>query len=152
MALEERALVGEEFELFVDKYFRGPEQGDLGLGVLVRKDDGRVIGFAGAISCSYWTNETELGFVLDSPFWGHEYAVEIGRAILDEFFQKLRYERLLALVNPQNRRSLKVIKKLGLRDSGEAYGSRGLRRIFASCREDWASAAPSVRPPCPTPP
>ena len=59
--------------------------------------------------------EIEIGYRLARPFWGYGYATEAASAVRDFAFSKLDVTRLVALVEPTNRRSIGVAKKLGMR-------------------------------------
>jgi RimJ/RimL family protein N-acetyltransferase len=75
-----------------------------------------VIGYCGlsrhAGRCA--ADETEVGFRLARDFWGQGLATEAAVAVRDEAFGELRLPKLIALVDPQNRTSLRVIEKLGM--------------------------------------
>lgn len=58
--------------------------------------------------------ETEVGFLLDRPTWGHGYATEAAFAALDDGFNRLGVAQIIALVDPENAASRRVIKKCGL--------------------------------------
>src|SRR5512136_1050757 len=59
-------------------------------------------------------NETEVGFLLDRPFWGKGYATEAARASLDFGFEHFDLDHIIALVHPDNVASRRVIEKCGL--------------------------------------
>jgi ribosomal-protein-alanine N-acetyltransferase len=56
-------------------------------------------------------NETEVGFILDRPFWGKGYATAAARASLDFGFEHFKPDHLIALVHPDNLASRRVIEK-----------------------------------------
>jgi RimJ/RimL family protein N-acetyltransferase len=59
-------------------------------------------------------NETEVGFLLDRPFWGKGYATAAAHLALDFGFEERRLDHLIALVHPDNLASRRVIEKCGL--------------------------------------
>ena len=59
-------------------------------------------------------NETEVGFLLDRPFWGKGYATEAARASLDFGFEHFDLGHIIALVHSENLASRRVIAKCGM--------------------------------------
>lgn len=59
-------------------------------------------------------NETEVGFLLDRPFWGRGYATEAALASLRFGFEQLGLNLIIALVYADNLASRRVIEKCGL--------------------------------------
>ncbi len=58
--------------------------------------------------------EIEIGYRLVRKFWGSGYATEAAIAIRDYAFTDLRVDRLVALIEPVNKRSIRVAEKLGM--------------------------------------
>jgi len=58
--------------------------------------------------------ETEVGYLLDRPFWGKGYATEAARASIRFGFEQIGLEHLIALVHPENIASQRVLEKCGL--------------------------------------
>ncbi|WP_413288651.1 GNAT family N-acetyltransferase [Bdellovibrio sp. HCB337] len=59
-----------------------------------------------------------LGYRIFSHFWGQGYATEACRAVIDIAFKDLKLHRIEAAIEPHNKVSIKVAKKLGLRKEG----------------------------------
>jgi RimJ/RimL family protein N-acetyltransferase len=120
---ESASFIREQFN-FSDK--------DLGLSSLVERGSDQVIGFSGLEPCNVLgADDLELGFVLARSAWGKGYAFEIGRAQIDFGLGSLGRARLLALVHPENTRSINVINKLGMRHEADAnVEGRGIRRVY----------------------
>ena len=57
--------------------------------------------------------ETELGWTLAQAHWGHGYATEAARAARDWGYAERGVGRLVSLIHPENRRSIRVAEKLG---------------------------------------
>lgn len=74
---------------------------------------GKVIG---ACDLSYIeSNVVDLGYMLGLPDWGKGYATEIARALVDAAFSDLRAERVISTVDVNNRASIHVLEKIGMR-------------------------------------
>jgi RimJ/RimL family protein N-acetyltransferase len=77
------------------------------------KASGRVIG---ACDLSYIeSNVVDLGYMLGLPDWGKGYATEIAMALVDAAFSELRAERVISTVDVNNRASIHVLEKIGMR-------------------------------------
>ncbi len=55
----------------------------------------------------------ELAWALARPFWGFGYATESARAALSHAFDVWRQERVISLIHPENRASIRVAERLG---------------------------------------
>lgn len=68
--------------------------------------------------------EVELGYRFCSAAWGQGFATEAGAACLDHAFRSLGLAEVVAVVDPENHESLRVIAKLGFRAAGRRYAYR----------------------------
>jgi RimJ/RimL family protein N-acetyltransferase len=57
----------------------------------------------------------DLGYMLGLPYWGKGYATEISFALIDAAFFDLRAERIISTVDVNNRASIHVLEKIGMR-------------------------------------
>ena len=60
------------------------------------------------------SRENEVSYRLLPQHWGNGYATEAARAIRDHAFSDLGIDRLVALIDPANVRSIRVAEKLGM--------------------------------------
>ena len=63
---------------------------------------------------AHFTPCVEIGWRLAVEHWGHGYATEGARAALDCGFQRLGLEEIVAFTVPANRRSRRVMERLGM--------------------------------------
>ena len=88
-----------------------------GLWATIEKATGRMIGFAG-VAHPLWLPRgeqvIEVGWRLHTDAWGHGYATEAGRAALRYGFERLDVAEIIALIHPDNHRSVAVARRLGL--------------------------------------
>lgn len=90
---------------------------EYGFGPWVVDVDGE---FAGALGLNWLRYEThftpcvELGYRLRAEFWGRGLATEAGRAALQYGFEHLGLPEIVAFTIPANKRSRRVMEKLGL--------------------------------------
>jgi RimJ/RimL family protein N-acetyltransferase len=80
--------------------------------------------FLGWVCLTPWRDEPdagELGYRLRRTAWGHGYAVEASRALLDHGFGTVRLARVLASTMVVNVRSRAVMERLGMRRYDTLY-------------------------------
>lgn len=90
------------------------------------------------------TDEIEIGYHLVPAFWGHGYATEAAAALLDHGFRTLGLSRIVAVVLPENERSQRVLKRLGLPYIEDRIHADLHHRYFALSRSDYLAAARPV--------
>jgi RimJ/RimL family protein N-acetyltransferase len=66
----------------------------------------------------------ELGWILNKAHWGHGYAAEAARALIDAAKQRLGIRHFIAHCDSENRGSWRVMEKLGMRCTGSAGGRK----------------------------
>jgi RimJ/RimL family protein N-acetyltransferase len=76
--------------------------------------------------------EIEIGWRLIRAAWGCGYATEAARPILDHALNTLRLRQVIADIDPENRASLGVARKLGFRRAREVpFHGRSVIRYVA---------------------
>jgi ribosomal-protein-alanine N-acetyltransferase len=95
---------------------------------VVERASGALIGDAGLFLSQSIGPEVEVGYTLARRTWGRGYATEAARACLDAAFGPLGLDEVIALVVPDNARSLHVVARLGMTPDGRrhAYGREHL--------------------------
>ena len=108
-----------------------------------RKQDGTLVGRAGlnVWDPSDWSitrldeaegpTETEIAYLFGREYWGRGYATEAATAVRDWARGELGFQRLIALIYPDNLRSIGVARKLGMAPAGEADFGGGALTIYA---------------------
>lgn len=98
------------------------------LWAIERLDDDALIGLAGFFPHG---DEIELGYAFRADQWGHGYATEATRAVLEA--AHVLGSRVYATIRSTNSRSLAVARKVGLVHAGEVINDeRGTKLIFRS--------------------
>lgn len=64
-------------------------------------------------------NTWELGYVFNSAYWGKGYASESCSRILKYGFEQLNVYRVVAMCNPENTASWKLMERLNMRREGQ---------------------------------
>jgi ribosomal-protein-alanine N-acetyltransferase len=103
----------EKAERFIHNQLAHWEKFGYGNWGIVPDGEAEIIGWAG-LQYLPELSETEIGFLLDRPFWGKGYATEAAMASLEFGFSRFRLDHIIALVHPENLASQRVIEKCGL--------------------------------------
>lgn len=117
-----------DFRKMLEKRAEDRKSGDFFYYAIFHKKTGAYIGglTLGHIIRSI-TQSAILGYGLLSSHWGQGYASEAILAVLDIAFRDHHLHRVVAGIEPDNRRSLRVVKKLGFRREGLSKGLVYLR-------------------------
>ena len=96
----------------------------MGLWALELKDISDFLGQVGLFPVEGKGPEVEVAYELAPRAWGHGYATEAVRALVDYGFGELGLRRIVALILPDNARSRNVASKCGLvlEGPGRFYG------------------------------
>ena len=119
---------------------------DEGTGVRLAMDraaDGAFIGWCGLARWNPDFRSASLGYCLDDAAWGHGYATEGARAVLQWAFDTLDLNRVQAETDTRNVASARVLEKLGfvhegtLREDCIVDGEVSDSWVFGLIRRDW---------------
>lgn len=107
-------------ERAVERWLERWQNWGIGMFVVERKEDGRVLGRVGFLRWNPETweiggSETEIGWGLAREHWGQGYAPEAACALRDWAFAERRLTRLISLIQHGNLASVRVAEKLGER-------------------------------------
>jgi len=80
---------------------------------IIPNGENQIIGWAG-LQFLPELNETEVGYLLDKPYWGQGFATEAARASIEFGFENCQLDHIIALVAPDNIASRHVIEKCNL--------------------------------------
>jgi len=96
----------------------------MGLWALELKSSFEFLGQVGLFPVEGKGPEVEVAYELAPRVWGHGYATEAARALVDYGFGELGLRRIVALILPDNARSRNVASKSGLtlEGPGRFYG------------------------------
>ena len=94
----------------VDMYDR------LGFGLYLTelKGEGVPIGICGLVKRDF-LEDVDIGFALLPGFWGQGYAYEAAAAVMEYGKEALGLKRIVAITNPENHSSIRLLEKLGLK-------------------------------------
>jgi RimJ/RimL family protein N-acetyltransferase len=94
----------------VDMYER------LGFGLYITelKGEGTPIGICGLVKRDF-LEDVDIGFAFLPGFWGQGYASEAAAAVMEHAKGALGLKRIVAITNPENHSSIRLLEKLGLK-------------------------------------
>lgn len=104
--------------------------------------DGSLIGDVG-IHFMEDDAQVEIGYSLSPEHQGHGFAFEAVKAVIDYLFLDLKKHRITASVDPDNQKSINLLKKLGFRQEAHFIKSFLIRGVwcddvvFAILEETW---------------
>jgi ribosomal-protein-alanine N-acetyltransferase len=87
------------------------EQG-FGLCKVVRRSDGAAVGMCGLLKRDT-LEDVDIGYAFLPAYWGHGYAREAVSAVLEYGRAALRLARVVAITDPANAASIRVLEQAG---------------------------------------
>lgn len=107
------------------------------------KDSAALVGDIGLHFLGPHNQQVEIGYAVSDAYQGKGYATESLKAVLDFLFSTYRKHRVTASVDPQNSKSIQLLKRVGMRQEAHHFKSLWIDGewvddiIFAALREEW---------------
>jgi [ribosomal protein S5]-alanine N-acetyltransferase len=138
-----RAIDQRATQAAIARHIAHQRENGFSLWAIVDRADGSVIGCAGLYLVEGTGPEVEIVYQLVRDRWGQGIATETARACLEHGLGPLGLPRVIGLAYPENRPSVRVMQKIGMRSDGEvlAYGRTMLR--FSADADDFPPAVQS---------
>jgi len=118
-----------------------------------RGSDGAFLGWCGLTRWNPDYRSASLGYCLDDAAWGHGYATEAGRALLQWAYDTLDLNRVQAEADTRNAASARVLEKLGfvregtLREDCIVNGEVSDTWVYGLIKRQWRpSSRPHINP------
>jgi RimJ/RimL family protein N-acetyltransferase len=119
----------EELAWFLEGH---PDHPELGLWAAIEKRTNQFIGRCGLLP---WTIdqrfEVEVAYLLDKAVWGQGLGTEAAQAVLTYGFERLHLPRLVCLIDRENRASIRVAEKIGMRFEKEGRDEKGPYMLYS---------------------
>ncbi|GCF06850.1 GNAT family N-acetyltransferase [Dictyobacter arantiisoli] len=112
---------------------------------IILKSERRLIGNCGLRMSYAQEGIADLGYELDRHYWGHGYATEASRALLQFGFEQLHLHRIWAYCLSENVASAHVLEKIGMRFEGAQLESEWMKErwwntlFYAMLEREWLS-------------
>ncbi len=107
----------------LDDYKNGFNQGYNLIWAIVTKDTGSFVGTAGFEELNFLDCKADIGFSLLRKHQGNGYMKETLEEIISYGFQTMKINRIQTTVVPQNKPSINILQKLGLKKEGHMVQS-----------------------------
>lgn len=107
----------EEAQGIVD-YYLDAEGKNHNRWIIIRKTDGRPVGTCGFHKWDAAHLRAEIGYDLAADCWGQGIMSEVLRVVIDSGFERMKLNRIDAVVYIGNQRSIGVLKKMGFQQEG----------------------------------
>ncbi|OYV91675.1 MAG: hypothetical protein B7Z73_05390 [Planctomycetia bacterium 21-64-5] len=117
----------ERIKAFVNGGIRTAKTRGWILWPVIHRDDAELIGFCGFNDG--FPPDVELAWRLRPDYWGRGLATEIAQAVMEYGWNEFGFDRLVSVIHPENRASVRVAEKLGMTLDGTLsyHGSEVLR-------------------------
>lgn len=112
------------------------ENPSFGKRIIFRKSDQQLLGWA-TLQHLTPNGEIEIGYRLMKNYWGNGYATEASLPLLDFAFQELKLQELVAAAYLENKGSVNVLKKLGLKFIDKRLFGAVEAGYFKITRSEW---------------
>lgn len=109
-----------------------------GIWVVERRDAPGFLGWCGLFPLGH-CGLIEIGYRYVAAAWGQGIASEAAAAVLDHGFRQLGLDPTVAVTHPDNLASQRVLQKIGLQPSGEAFFYGQWLPFFRLRRADYLS-------------
>lgn len=107
------------------------ERNAFGLYLVELKDSHTSIGMCGLLKREELP-DPDIGFAYLPDYWSKGFAFEAAFAVMNDARERLKLSRILAVVNPDNYASIKLLERLGLQFEG--MRDNGQTKLYATSK------------------
>ena len=116
-----RPYAEAEIDEFFARQARQLAERDVCMGAMIEKATDRLVGIAGVQPMG---KDLEIGWWLARDVWGRGYATEAGGAAMRHVLETLAQPRVVAIIDPGNEPSKRVVGRLGMKLDGRFTGEQ----------------------------
>lgn len=102
----------ERIQRFINKGIEVAKTRGWILWPVIHREDAELIGFCGF--SDEFPPEVEIGWRFRPDYWGRGLATEAATAVMRYGFETFNFDRLISATHHSNRRSIRVMEKLGM--------------------------------------
>ncbi len=115
MRFSRGVLSREETAGFLERIFAGYRENAPSQFAVIVREENKLIGYCGFFRQTVDdVEEIEIGYRLDSKYWGRGLATEAARTVRDHAFNDLKLDHVISLIHPDNIASRRVAEKNGM--------------------------------------
>jgi ribosomal-protein-alanine N-acetyltransferase len=134
-----------EVERWIERNRRRYRENGYGLWAMILKSGAEVIGDCGLVKQTVdGVDEIEIGYHLRRDCWKQGLATEAARACRDYGFARLKVDRLISLIRPENLPSRRVAAKNGMKLWKEVLWHGLPHGVFAVRRSEITATPPTL--------
>jgi ribosomal-protein-alanine N-acetyltransferase len=124
--------IAKRLQFYIDCY----DKFGFGVTAMIWKENGEMIGWSGLMPLED-TGEIEVGYGMIREFWGKGIGYETALAWLDYGFKQAGLTRIVAIAQPENKGSWRIMEKCGMHyeKTETHYGFECL--LYAISREEF---------------
>lgn len=131
---QETVVKYEPYEVFTEDLSKQEairRSGDNNFWAVCLKDCGKLIGnlYLSKQEFDTW----ELGYVFNLDYHGKGYATEAARTVVNDIFKNHNARRVIAMCNPLNEPSWKLLERLGMRREGHLHQNIYFKKNPTGC-------------------
>jgi ribosomal-protein-alanine N-acetyltransferase len=153
--ISDEAVLAEEMTNFI----RRGAGGRLGIWCVIQRETGEKLGSSILLPLPIEENDTdyslleegtypdaeiEVGYIVKRSAWGKGYATEACRRLVQFAFEETELGEIVAVTDPRNEVSQKVLRKCGLRDEGLRRAYADECQSFRISRQQWLELQAAV--------
>jgi len=125
----------EEVEADFRRFEQHWAEHGFGLWAAEEKASGELVGRAGLAYHRVWSNDPEVGWLIDRPWQGRGLATEAGAACVEYALGELGFERVVSICTAENAASRRVMEKLGFRVWQDLYDPKHDLKLLLHVRD-----------------
>lgn len=116
--------------------------------VIIEKQTQKLIGDLGIHFLGAENKQVELGCTLNKDFQKNGYATEAVKRVIDYLFKELHKHRISTSIDPDNKRSIQLVERIGFRKEAHFVESLYLHGawvddlVYALIEKDWERLHP----------
>lgn len=136
----------EETKELLTQWLSLYEQDEVSRWGVEHKIEQKVIGVCGFITWEKRDRRAEIAYISARNYWGQGYMTEAVEAVIRFGFEEMGLNRVEALCEPENKGSIRVLEKAGMRYEGrlrEYQFDKGVFHtvdMYAILKRDWEAA------------
>jgi RimJ/RimL family protein N-acetyltransferase len=134
----------DDVEMFIGKISKQIDEPDAWYQlVIIEKKTQKIIGDLGLHFLDKANKQVEIGCTLNKKFQNNGYATESVKLIIDYLFEKLNKHRIIASIDPENKKSIQLVERIGFRKEAHFVESLLINGkwiddlIYALIEKDW---------------
>lgn len=129
----------EQVEKYVENMLKNWQYNQFGMWAIAWKNEAKILGDGGLCFLDGTPPEIEVGYVLDKPYWHLGLATEVAKASLKYGFEVLNLNKIVAVADPKNVASRRVMEKAGMKYEKDAFYYNSDVVYYSISKSDYSS-------------